>query len=129
MTAAAAAIVGLGEVLWDLLPEGKALGGAPFNFAFHCRQLGRRAVMVSRVGRDALGEEIRRAMRDAGLEDDFVQADDRHPTGTVGVSVDGRGQPTYAIHEGAWDHLAWDDGLSRLFREADAVCFGSLLQR
>jgi fructokinase len=122
-------IVGLGEVLWDLLPGGKALGGAPFNFTFHAHQLGHTAVMVSRVGRDALGDEIRAEMRRLGLDDSFVQTDDKHPTGTVSVSVDERGQPAYVIHEGAWDHLAWDGRLLELIRGAKAVCFGSLVQR
>jgi fructokinase len=122
-------ILGVGEVLWDLLPTGKALGGAPFNFVFHCHQLGQAAAMVSRVGRDPLGAEIRAAMREQGLADDFVQDDDSHPTGTVGVEVDARGQPTFTIHEGAWDHLAWDDRLAALAGQALVVCFGSLVQR
>lgn len=122
-------VVGVGEVLWDLLPAGKALGGAPFNFAFHCHQLGHPSVMVSRVGRDALGDEIRAAMRGLGLDDSFVQADDARPTGTVGVEVDERGHPSYTIHEGAWDALAWEDRLAGLVRGAKAVCFGSLIQR
>jgi fructokinase len=122
-------IIGIGEVLWDLLPTGKALGGAPFNFAFHCHQLGHRAVMVSRVGRDALGDEIRASMRGLGLDDAFVQTDESHSTGTVSVAVDESGQPSYTIHEGAWDHLEWDDRLANLMRGAKAVCFGSLIQR
>lgn len=122
-------IIGLGEVLWDLLPGGKALGGAPFNFAFHCHQLGHDSVMVSRVGRDALGGEIRAAMRQLNLDDAFVQSDESHPTGTVGVEVDARGQPAYVIHEGAWDHLAWEDRLGPLIRGAKGLCFGSLVQR
>jgi fructokinase len=122
-------IIGLGEVLWDLLPGGKALGGAPFNFTFHCHQLGHSAVMVSRGGRDPFGDEIRAAMGDLGLDDEFVQTDETHPTGTVAVEVDEQGQPTYTIHEGAWDHLAWDDRFRELLRGARAVCFGSLIQR
>ncbi len=124
-----ATIIGLGEVLWDLFPTGKVLGGAPFNFTFHCHQLGQDAVVVSRVGRDALGAEVRAALRDMGLRDDFVQDDLDHPTGTVGVAVDERGQPTFTIHEGAWDHLAWDDRLAALAGQAQVVCFGSLIQR
>jgi fructokinase len=122
-------IVGLGEVLWDLLPAGKALGGAPLNFAFHCHQLGHPAALVSRVGADALGDEIRAELRGRGLADDFVQRDPDHPTGTVGVSLDASGQPTYTIHEGSWDHLAWDGRLEGLIRGARAVCFGTLVQR
>ncbi|MFO0879695.1 MAG: carbohydrate kinase [Gemmataceae bacterium] len=123
-------IVGLGEVLWDLLPEGKVLGGAPLNFTFHCKQLGQPAVMVSRVGTDALGEQIRLALRAHGLEDAWLQADADHPTSTVTVQLDPQGQPSYTIHEGvAWDHLAWTDALGSLAASARAVCFGTLMQR
>jgi fructokinase len=125
----AGTIVGLGEVLWDLFPSGRALGGAPFNFTFHCHQLGHHSVMVSRVGRDPLGQEVRAAMRQHGLEDSFVQEDARHPTGTVSVNVDEHGQPSFTIHDGAWDHLAWDDRLEKLFSKARAICFGTLVQR
>src|SRR5437588_5630255 len=95
-TIMSASIIGLGEILWDLLPGGKSLGGAPFNFTFHCHQLGQSAVMVSRVGRDELGAEIRAALRDLGLRDDHVQDDAEHPTGTVGVEIE-HGQPTFTI--------------------------------
>jgi fructokinase len=125
----AGTIIGLGEILWDLLPTGKALGGAPFNFTFHCHQLGQPAVMVSRVGRDELGAEIRAVLRGLDLGDDFVQDDPAHATGTVSVALDKGGQPTYTIHEGAWDHLAWDERLAVLAGQAQVVCFGSLVQR
>src|SRR5437867_3187783 len=124
------AIVGLGEVLWDLLPAGRQLGGAPFNFAFHCHQLGHLALMVSRVGADDLGREIRTWMRELELADDFVQEDVQHSTGTVTVEVDTAGQPAYTIHEEvAWDYLAWSEGLEDLMVQAEAVCFGTLIQR
>ena len=90
-------IVGLGEVLWDLLPAGRQLGGAPFNFAFHCHQLGHCSVIVSRVGEDVLGREIRARLSSVGLPDIYVQSDAEHPTGTVPVAVDARGQPTFTI--------------------------------
>jgi fructokinase len=123
-------IIGLGEVLWDLFPSGKQLGGAPFNFAFHCHQLGHPSAVVSRVGRDALGDEIRAAVRHAGLSDAGVQTDDAHPTGTVTVDVDAHGLPRYTITPHvAFDHLAWDDALAPLFGAARAVCFGTLAQR
>jgi fructokinase len=125
----APSIVGLGEVLWDLIPSGKVLGGAPFNFTFHCHQLGQPAVMVSRVGRDELGRQICDAMGDLGLDDAFVQEDGKHPTGTVGVELDPAGQPSFTIHPGAWDYLAWDDRLEVLLGQAQAVCFGTLIQR
>jgi fructokinase len=122
-------IVGLGEVLWDMLPAGKVLGGAPFNFTFHCHQLGHAAVMVSRVGRDELGQEIRAAMRELGLDDSLVQEDGEHPTGTVRIELDSAGQPSFTIHPGAWDHLAWDERLEAMLGQAQAVCFGTLIQR
>src|SRR5438874_498701 len=123
-------IVGLGEVLWDLLPGGKQPGGAPFNFTFHCHQLGHSSAIVSRVGTDDLGREIRDVLVRLGLPDAFLQADDAHPTGTVQGDVDGSGQPTFTITpDVAWDHLAWDDGLEALLSRAQAVCFGTLAQR
>src|SRR5262249_58608177 len=90
-------IVGAGEVLWDLLPGGRQLGGAPFNFAFHCHQLGHASTMVSRVGRDELGREIRERLHRLGLSDAAFQEDATHPTGTVSVTVDERGQPNFTI--------------------------------
>src|SRR5262249_20096930 len=123
-------IIGLGEVLWDLLPAGKQLGGAPFNFAFHCRQFGHPAAVVSRVGRDPLGDEICAAVRHAGLSDATIQRDDAHPTGTVAVHLDTHGQPHYTITpDVAYDFLTWDDSLAALFAGARAVCFGTLAQR
>src|SRR6476659_3868532 len=99
-------VLGLGEVLWDLLPGGKALGGAPCNFVFHCHQLGHPAAIVSRVGADDLGLELRSALRGLGLDDGLVQEDAEHPTGTVSVELEA-GQPRYTIHENvAWDFLA-----------------------
>jgi fructokinase len=123
--------VGIGEVLWDLLPSGKQLGGAPANFAYHARQLGARGVVVSAVGRDALGEEILRKLHDLGLDTSHVAVDHDHPTGTVSVKLDAAGVPSYVIHENAaWDFL--DDGALDLESEAarwDVICFGTLAQR
>ena len=80
-------IVGIGEVLWDVYPDGrKVAGGAPFNFAFHCHQLGHPAVIVSRVGNDDLGRELRDRVRELGLSDEYIQTDREHPTGTVQVT-------------------------------------------
>jgi fructokinase len=123
-------IIGLGEILWDLLPGGKQLGGAPFNFTFHAHQLGHPAVMVSRVGADALGLEIREQVQSRGLDNACLQTDLIHPTGTVPVTLDSHGQPSYTITEDvAYDYLAWDDKLATLFGSARAVCFGTLIQR
>jgi fructokinase len=130
MPSSAVEIVGAGEVLWDLLPGGRQLGGAPFNFTFHCHQLGHAAAMVSRVGADDLGREIRAAARRLGLSDEHIQEDGEHPTGTVNVALDAGGIPTFTIRpDVAWDYLAWDDSLEALFRQARAVCFGTLAQR
>src|SRR3954464_2900118 len=98
-------IVGTGELLWDVSPDGrKVAGGAPFNFAFHCCQLGHDAVIVSRVGDDELGRELREEGKRLGLGHEFIQTDRDHPTGTVRVAVDAAGQPTYTITE----VVAWD---------------------
>jgi fructokinase len=124
------AIVGVGEVLWDLLPSGKQLGGAPFNFVFHCHQLGHSAVMVSRVGRDELGREFRAAARQHGLSDEFLQEDTDRPTGTVDVRIGGDGQPAFTITENvAFDFLSPEPAWNQLFSHSVAVCFGTLVQR
>jgi fructokinase len=123
-------IVGIGEILWDLLPSGRALGGAPANFAYCSRLLGARATVVSRVGNDELGSEIRDRVRQAEIADAFIQTDARHPTGTVKVKVDLKGQPTFEIvGPVAWDFLEWGDDLKVLAEASGAVCFGTLAQR
>lgn len=122
-------IVALGEVLWDLLPEGPQLGGAPANFAFHCRELGVDARLVTRVGDDPRGREVFARFRHLNLPSEHVQVDSHHPTGTVEVTLEA-GQPHYTICEGvAWDAIEADDAARALVAEADAVCFGSLAQR
>ncbi|HKW16768.1 MAG TPA: carbohydrate kinase [Terriglobales bacterium] len=123
-------VVGLGEILWDMLPSGRQIGGAPANFAYCSHLLGEKAVVASRVGEDLLGQEIRDRLTKAGISDHFLQADDLHPTGTVQVQLDDAGQPKFEItRDVAWDFLEWTDEWQRLAREADAVCFGSLAQR
>jgi fructokinase len=124
-------IVGIGELLWDVFPDGrKVAGGAPFNFAFHCRQLGHDAAIVSRVGDDDLGRELREEVRRLGLSDEFIQTDRVHPTGTVQVSVDSAGQPSYMITEDvAWDYIGWDERTKELSATFQVVCFGTLAQR
>jgi fructokinase len=122
--------VGLGEILWDLLPDGKQLGGAPANFAFHAHALGARAFVASRVGEDAPGTEILERLQVLGLSTDYIQRDPEHPTGTVQVRLDADGKPDFTITEAvAWDHLAWTRHLEELAGRTDAVCFGSLAQR
>src|SRR5215471_5103115 len=124
-------IVGIGEILWDVYPDGrKVAGGAPFNFAFHCHQLGHPAVIVSRVGADELGRELRARVSELGLSDEYIQADRDHPTGTVQVTLDASAVPTYTITENvAWDHIAWDEKLADLAGRYEAVCFGTLASR
>jgi fructokinase len=123
-------IVGIGEVLWDMLPAGKQLGGAPANFAFHAGQLGAEALIVSRVGDDEPGREILRRLDSLGVGRQHVGVDPRHPTGTVDVRVDAAGVPEYVIHAPvAWDFLESGPELLRLAARSDAVCLGTLAQR
>lgn len=123
-------IVGLGEILWDLLPSGRQLGGAPANFAYGSHLLGNRAEVASRIGDDQLGDEVCDRLRQAAIGRDFLQADTDHPTGTVKVTIDSSGQPSYEIVEGvAWDFMAWSPEWQSLAQSADAVCFGTLAQR
>ena len=121
-------IVGIGELLFDIFPDRKALGGAPTNFAFHCQQLGHEAISVSAIGCDALGEEIKAELQARQLPAILQETD--YPTGTVQVTLSATGSPTYEISEGvAWDHIAFTDELRALAQRTDAACFGSLAQR
>jgi fructokinase len=123
-------MVGIGEALWDLLPSGPQLGGAPANFAYHAHALGGEAQVVSRVGSDQLGRDIVVRIEAMGLSSAGLQTDETAPTGTVTVALDGNGVPSYTIHENtAWDRIAATPGSLALARTADAVCFGSLAQR
>src|SRR5258708_8853428 len=123
-------VVGLGELLWDLLPSGPQLGGAPANFAYCAHLLGSRAVVASRVGSDELGREARASLLRSGITDQFLQTDPEHSTGTVRVQLDSTGQPKFEIADNsAWDFLCWTDLWQSLAESADAVCFGSLAQR
>jgi fructokinase len=123
-------VVGLGELLWDLLPSGKQLGGAPTNFAYITSLLGDDGIPASSLGNDALGAEALRRLGELALSIAFIQKDPDHPTGTVKVQVDSAGQPGFDISENvAWDFLDWTPQWQRLAQQADAVCFGSLAQR
>ena len=125
-----ATIVGLGEVLWDMLPSGKQLGGAPANFAYMSNVLGDRGVVASRVGSDELGREARQAMDGLGITTCYVEEDTVRPTGTVQVRVDAAGQPEFTIAEAvAWDALEWTSQWAELALRAEVLCFGSLAQR
>ena len=123
-------VVGLGEVLWDVLPEGKKLGGAPANFAYHAGQfLGmNNTIAVSALGEDKLADETIEALREHGLNDLLPRVP--YPTGTVQVQLDEQGIPTYDIKENvAWDNIPFDDDIAEIARNCRAVCFGSLAQR
>ena len=123
-------IVGIGEILWDMLPAGKQLGGAPANFAYHAKALGADAAVVSRVGDDAPGREILARLDALGVNRSHVSVDPRHPTGRVDVRLDAAGVPEYVIHApAAWDFLPLDGALLDLAARADAVCYGSLALR
>ena len=129
MSAQPKVIVGLGELLWDMLPEGKQLGGAPANFSVMSARLGNRAVIASRIGNDALGREAREYLTPLPADLASIQEDPKHPTGSVGVTLTA-GQAEYVIHEPvAWDFLEFTPEWKKLAAEADAVCFGSLAQR
>ncbi len=122
-------MTGIGEVLWDLLPTGPQLGGAPANFACHAQALGANAGVITRVGNDSLGHEIIRRISAIGLPADGVQVDESAPTGTVSVSLSD-GVPQYNIYENvAWDRIAASQHALASVRASDAVCFGSLAQR
>ena len=123
-------MVGLGEVLWDFLPSGRVLGGAPANFAYMASVLGNEGIVASRVGVDDLGREAHEEMTRLGLNTSCLQPDSLHPTGTAEVSIDERGQPNFTIKQPvAWDFLEWTAEWEELSAKADVVCFGSLAQR
>ena len=123
-------ILCVGEILWDALPDGLFLGGAPFNVACHLRALGEEVAFVSRVGDDLLGEEALRRLRARGLDDGLMQVDDRLPTGFVRVALDAPDDPDYEIVEpAAWDAIAQTEALQRRADQAAALVFGSLAQR
>ncbi|MGC1421457.1 MAG: carbohydrate kinase [Terracidiphilus sp.] len=122
-------ILGIGELLWDLLPEGPRLGGAPANFTVMAGRLGNHSAILSRIGRDDLGREAVHRLDPLPADTSFLQIDPAHETGRVTVSFK-HGQPEYTIHHpAAWDSLELSDEWVRLAERADAICFGSLAQR
>lgn len=118
-------IIGIGELLWDMLPSGKQLGGAPANFAYHTN-----GILVSAIGNDELGKEILTKLDSLSLNKDYIHINNEKPTSTVSVELDEQGKPTYIIHENiAWDFIPNTAELMQLAKTADAVGFGSLAQR
>ena len=123
-------ILAIGEILWDLLPGGRQLGGAPANFAYHAHAPGAQAHLVSRVGDDPLGQEALDRLHAIGLPTGGVAVDAVARTGTVSVELSADGQPQFTIHEQvAWDRIVVDEQTTALARESQAICFGSLAQR
>ncbi len=123
-------LAGVGEILWDLLPTGRKLGGAPANFAYHAHALGAVGVPASCVGDDEDGREIVRHLQGLGIDTGHISVDPEHHTGTVTVKMLNDGGHQFIIHENvAWDYIRASDKLLELARKADAVCFGSLAQR
>lgn len=123
-------IVAIGEILWDLLPEGKQLGGAPANFIYHAHALGADVRLVSRVGDDGLGREAVARLKEMGLPTDSVAVDADTPTGTVSIELGCHGKPSYVIHaNAAWDRLAADEAALAAACQTDVLYFGTLAQR
>jgi fructokinase len=121
-------VVGLGEALWDMLPEGKKLGGAPANFAYHAGQFGLNTLAVSALGEDALADETIAALKKNGLN--YLMPRVPYPTGTVLVTLSGDGIPSYEIKENvAWDNIPYTPEIADVAKNCRAVCFGSLAQR
>ena len=121
-------VVGLGEALWDVLPEGKKLGGAPANFAFHAGQFGLNSIAVSALGEDNLAEETIQQLEEKNLQ--YCMPRVPYPTGTVQVTLDNEGIPTYDIKENvAWDNIPFNDDVKAIAENTRAVCWGSLAQR
>ena len=120
-------VVGLGEVLWDMLPEGRKIGGAPVNFAYHAGQFGIDTMSVSAIGNDKLGEDTIAEMNGKHMNHIFPSVP--YPTGSVQVSLDEKGVPAYDIKENvAWDNIPFTNEIESVARSCRAVCFGSLAQ-
>jgi fructokinase len=123
-------IAGIGELLWDVLPEGEVIGGAPVNFAYHVTALGARGVPISTVGRDSRGRKALAVLRERGVDISAISIAEDFTTGYVIAAVDDEGKASYSFpDEVAWDHLQINEYAEKLRNSLDAVCFGSLAQR
>lgn len=122
-------VVGVGELLWDILPEGKKLGGAPCNFVYHAQMQGAHGLILSAIGNDDPGREILEVLESKQLSAELIQITDK-PTGTVDVLLNEKGIPEYTIHEQvAWDFITPNEATEKAVSQADIICFGSLAQR
>ncbi|MEM7560251.1 MAG: carbohydrate kinase, partial [Planctomycetota bacterium] len=125
-----ARIISIGEVLWDLFPDGERFGGAPANFACHAAMQGAEVTMISAVGTDERGNDAIEILADYDIDVRLMQRISDAPTGTVGVKLEDKGKPKFEIHEGsAWDQLEWSDEIASRVSSAGAICFGTLGQR
>lgn len=123
-------VAGFGEVLWDIYPETKTLGGAPSNFAIHSQKLGANSFLISCLGDDSLGKDAKILLNDFGLNTSGIQVNKYFPTGRVVVNLDQMGNPSYKIDEdSAWDHIIFDENMRNICKFLDTVCFGTLVQR
>ena len=123
-------ILSFGEALWDLLPTGPALGGAPLNFSYRLNSLGHHSIIVSRLGKDEFGQKARKQIVLLGMDDTYLQWDDTYPTGTVEVYFDKDKNPDYTIIENvAYDYIEFNADLENIIESADCICFGTLAQR
>ncbi|MDP7628437.1 MAG: PfkB family carbohydrate kinase [SAR202 cluster bacterium] len=121
-------IMGIGEILWDIFPEGKRFGGAPANFACQAQALGTNTHMVSCVGRDQLGLQILSFLETRQINTSSIAFSDRHPTGTVQVQLNSSGHPKFKIcGDSAWDFIPWSERLALLASTTNAVCYGTLV--
>jgi fructokinase len=123
-------VVGIGEVLWDMLPTGPEIGGAPANFAWHAQMLGAQGFVVSAVGADSSGQELRTRLAQCGVHTEYLSVVNGQPTGAVRVEVSASGRPSFHIQSScAWDFIPWSPALGQLAAKADAVSFGCVAQR
>ena len=123
-------IVGIGEILWDMLPSGKVIGGAPANFAYHAQELGESSIVVSCIGNDELGREIISSLEKKDMPTEFLYIDKSHPTGVVSARINKEGKPSYLIQEEvAWDYIPTSTLMRELAFKSAAVCFGTAAQR
>jgi len=130
MSARQKTVFAFGEVLWDILPDRTVLGGAPFNFAYRINSLGDTGLMISRLGSDELGKKAFEKVKTLGLKTNFLQFDEKLPTGSVQVAFDEENNPDYYIvPDVAYDQIEFTAELADAVTEADCLCFGTLAQR
>jgi len=123
-------VIAFGELLWDILPGGRVLGGAPANFIFRINQLGHEGKLVTRLGVDKLGKEALGEVKNLGLDCSLIQLDEKHPTGTVNVCLDENGKPDFEIKSGvAYDYISLNGSISDEVVNSDCICYGTLIQR